>query len=153
MTGILGISAKFFSEGVQNAIRSINDSKTLVASVVSKSHSDSALVMAAASSTAACSAMAATSATSSGAIAKDSCKTVAKQASKDLKYNPFGPDIFVETGKVVGQNSTRLAGKVIVGVSAAFLVWDVIDLGFTGNHSITFMYLYNSFFTTRRCQW
>lgn len=32
----------------------------------------------------------------------------------------------VETGKVVGQNSTRLAGNVIVGVSAAFLVWDVI---------------------------
>ncbi len=39
--------------------------------------------------------------------------------------------MFVETGKVVGQNSTRLAGRVIVGVSAAFLVWDAIDLGFT----------------------
>jgi hypothetical protein len=37
--------------------------------------------------------------------------------------------VFIETGKVVGQNSTRLAGNVIVGVSAAFLVWDAIDLG------------------------
>ncbi len=56
--------------------------------------------------------------------------------------------MFLETGKVVGQNGTRLAGQVrrclnlllniyltmwkwqvIVGVSAAFLAWDVIDLG------------------------
>ena len=46
---------------------------------------------------------------------------------------PFisGPDVFLETGKVVGQNSTRMAGQVIVGVSAAFLVWDVVDLGWT----------------------
>jgi len=43
----------------------------------------------------------------------------------------LGPDVFLETGKVVGQNSTRMAGKVIVGVSAAFLVWDAIDLGVT----------------------
>ena len=39
--------------------------------------------------------------------------------------------MFLETGKVVGQNSTRMAGQVIVGVSAAFLVWDVVDLGWT----------------------
>ena len=42
-----------------------------------------------------------------------------------------GPEVFLETGKVVGQNSTRMAGQVIVGVSAAFLVWDVVDLGWT----------------------
>ncbi len=48
-----------------------------------------------------------------------------------MKYNAIGPDVFLETGKVVGQNSTRLAGQVIVGVSAAFLAWDVIDLGWT----------------------
>ena len=48
------------------------------------------------------------------------------KVTKDIKYNAFGPDIVVETGKVVGQNSTRLAGNVIVGISAAFLVWDVI---------------------------
>ena len=132
-SGILGISAKFFSEGVQNAIKSMNDSKNLVAAVVTKSQSDSALMAASTAAAASCTAtaLAASTAGSSTALAKDSCKTVAKQASKDLKYNPFGPDIFVETGKVVGQNSTRLAGKVIVGVSAAFLVWDVIDLGFT----------------------
>ena len=63
--------------------------------------------------------------TSAGAVS-----TVAS-ASAPIKYNPLGPDIFLETGKVVGQNSTRLAGRVIVGVSAAFLVWDAIDLGVT----------------------
>ena len=134
-SGILGISAKFFSEGVQNAIKSMNDSKSLVAAVVTKSQSDSALLSTASTSAAAaCTAALAASSASGSKTAlacKDSCKAVAKQASKDIKYNPFGPDIFVETGKVVGQNSTRLAGKVIVGVSAAFLVWDVIDLGFT----------------------
>ena len=38
--------------------------------------------------------------------------------------------MFVESGKVIGQNSIRVAGQVIVGISAAFLVWDAIDLGF-----------------------
>jgi len=136
MSGLLGISTKFFSEGVHNAIKSMNDSKALVASVMTKSQSDTALVMAASGcSAAAASAM--TVSTTSTSLAKDCGKTVAKQASKDIKYNPFGPDIFVETGKVVGQNSTRLAGQVIVGVSAAFLVWDVIDLGFTVTDLVT----------------
>ena len=49
-----------------------------------------------------------------------------------------GPDLFLETGKVVGQNSTRMAGQVIVGVSAAFLVWDVVDLGWTVSDLIRF---------------
>ena len=38
--------------------------------------------------------------------------------------------MFVESGKVIGQNSFRVAGQVIIGISAAFLVWDAIDLGF-----------------------
>jgi len=64
------------------------------------------------------------------------CRSTARAAagavgSTQLKYSPLGTDIFLETGKVVGQNSTRLAGRVIVGVSAAFLVWDTIDLGLT----------------------
>ena len=50
-----------------------------------------------------------------------------------------GPDVFLETGKVVGQNSTRMAGQVIVGVSAAFLVWDVVDLGWTASDLIRFV--------------
>lgn len=73
-----------------------------------------------------------------GAVASTVTKAVAKKSStgsepdeKGLKYSPIGPDMFLETGKVVGQNSTRLAGQVIVGVSAAFLVWDAIDLGWT----------------------
>ena len=54
---------------------------------------------------------------------------------------PFisGPDVFLETGKVVGQNSTRMAGQVIVGVSAAFLVWDVVDLGWTVSDLIRYI--------------
>ena len=47
MTGLLGISSKFFSEGVHNAIKSVNDSKALAAAVITKSQSDTALVMAA----------------------------------------------------------------------------------------------------------
>ena len=47
MSGLLGISSKFFSEGVHNAIKSVNDSKALAAAVITKSQSDTALVMAA----------------------------------------------------------------------------------------------------------
>lgn len=128
VSGLLGISSKFFSEGVHNAIKSINESKTVVAAMVTKSQSDSALVMAASGVAAGAGAAAACLPTSNSSSA-----TVANCAkvTKDIKYNAFGPDIVVETGKVVGQNSTRLAGNVIVGVSAAFLVWDVIDLGWT----------------------
>ena len=64
-------------------------------------------------------------------VSTTSTTAAAVKAGSQLKYNPLGPDIFLETGKVVGQNSTRLAGKVIIGVSAAFLVWDTIDLGVT----------------------
>ena len=49
-------------------------------------------------------------------------------------------DVFLETGKVVGQNSTRLAGNVIVGVSAAFLVWDAIDLGINISDLVIFTF-------------
>ena len=126
VSGLLGISAKFFSEGVHNAIRSMNDSKAVVAAMVSKSQSDSALVMAASGGAAAGAClMAGSNSCNSGLVAN------ATKHTKDIKYNAFGPDVFVETGKVVGQNSTRLAGNVIIGVSAAFLVWDVIDLGWT----------------------
>ena len=54
-----------------------------------------------------------------------------KQDSKDnVKFNPIDAGVFVESGKVIGQNSFRVAGQVIIGISAAFLVWDAIDLGF-----------------------
>jgi len=47
-----------------------------------------------------------------------------------MKLNPVDPGMLGEAGKVIGQNSIRVAGQVIIGVSAAFLVWDAIDLGF-----------------------
>merc|ERR1711872_1076662 len=55
-----------------------------------------------------------------------------KQESKDgVQYNPLDAGALVEGGKVIGQNSFKMAGQVIIGVSAAFLEWDAIDLGFT----------------------
>lgn len=132
MSGFLGVSAKFFSEGVHNAIISISETKNVVNAIaINKSLSDTALVHAAAASGGALGAASVMS-SSTTMLSKECSGKVCKQASKDgLKYNPFGPDIFVETGKVVGQNSTRLAGRVIIGVSAAFLVWDAVDLGMT----------------------
>ena len=48
-----------------------------------------------------------------------------------LKYNPLDAGVLVESTKVIGQNSIRVAGQVIIGVSAAFMVWDAVDLGLT----------------------
>jgi len=48
-----------------------------------------------------------------------------------MKFNPVDPGMLGEAGKVIGQNSLRVAGQVVIGVSAAFLVWDAIDLGFS----------------------
>jgi|ERR1719334_2679157 len=63
---------------------------------------------------------------------KETTVAVLKQTSRDgVKYNPIDAGVFVEGGKVIGQNSIRVAGQVIIGISAAFLVWDAIDLGFT----------------------
>ena len=42
-------------------------------------------------------------------------------------------DVFHIFLEVIGQNSFKVAGQVIIGISAAFLVWDAIDLGFTIN--------------------
>jgi len=63
---------------------------------------------------------------------KDSTVALLKQTSREgVKYSPMDAGIFVEGSKVVGQNSVRVAGQVIIGISAAFMVWDAIDLGFT----------------------
>lgn len=63
---------------------------------------------------------------------KQSAVAVLKQTARDgVKYNPIDAGVFVEGGKVIGQNSIRVAGQIIIGISAAFLVWDAIDLGFT----------------------
>merc|ERR1739848_637059 len=54
------------------------------------------------------------------------------KASKDaVKFNQLDAGVLVEGGKVIGQNSFKVAGQVIIGISAAFMVWDAIDLGFT----------------------
>ena len=168
MSGVIGMSAKFFSEGVRNTLYSISEAKSVAAAVgvagttvassgqgmlqmakegceiASKSgvgqviaESPGAAGCAAAGVAAAGAAVAAAStvkdctSSTSTQVCRTSASAVTNATSAPLKYNPLGPDIFLETGKVVGQNSTRLAGKVIVGVSAAFLVWDAIDLGVT----------------------
>ncbi|TRY73008.1 hypothetical protein TCAL_09117 [Tigriopus californicus] len=113
------LSSKFLSESVHAAITGSNKEVKLSAGVVA-CNSTPDLSMAKSCATGAASVAATTMA-----------KTTARGAKETIKYNPIGPDVFLETGKVVGQNSTRLAGQVIVGVSAAFLVWDAIDLGWT----------------------
>lgn len=161
-TGLIGMSARFFSTGIHNTIVGINGAKSVAMTVAASSSNlnasaagaaglpaagalmevvpgtnallGSAPVAAAtgtpAAGVAAAGVAAAAVAASAVECSGNMCRTTVK-AKDGLKYNPLGPDIFLETGKVVGQNSTRLAGKVIVGVSAAFLVWDAIDLGFT----------------------
>jgi len=52
-------------------------------------------------------------------------------STDEMKFNPLDPGMLGEAGKVIGQNSLRVAGQVVIGVSAAFLVWDAIDLGFS----------------------
>ena len=54
-----------------------------------------------------------------------------EEQEEQVNYNPLDAGVLVEGGKVIGQNSIRVAGQVVIGISAAFLVWDVIDLGFT----------------------
>lgn len=172
MSGVIGISAKFFSEGVRNTLYSISEAKSVAAAVgvagnatvtglassgrgmleVAREGCDMASrsgipqvitetpgaagcavagVAAAGAAVAAASTVKDCTTSTSGQVCRTSAGAVTNAASAPLKYNPLGPDVFLETGKVVGQNSTRMAGKVIVGVSAAFLVWDAIDLGFT----------------------
>ena len=172
MSGVIGMSAKFFSEGVRHTLYSISEARSVAAAVgvagnatsVSAGYSGRGMlevaregceiasksgipqvitetpgaagcavagVAAAGAAVAAASTVKDCTSTTSGQVCRTSASTVTNAASAPLKYNPVGPDIFLETGKVVGQNSTRLAGKVIIGVSAAFLVWDAIDLGVT----------------------
>merc|ERR1712183_11432 len=70
----------------------------------------------------------ATNASASGAAASVS---LFKTTKDSVKYSPLDAGVLVEGGKVIGQNSFKVAGQVIIGISAAFLVWDAIDLGFT----------------------
>jgi len=61
-----------------------------------------------------------------------STKYLLVQSEDDrLNYNPLDAGVLVEGSKVIGQNSIRVAGQVIIGISAAFMLWDAVDLGFT----------------------
>ena len=51
-------------------------------------------------------------------------------SAENLRFNPLDAEMVLDGGKVIGQNSLRVAGQVIIGINAAFLVWDAIDLGF-----------------------
>ena len=56
--------------------------------------------------------------------------TLLKQTSVDgLQHSVLGPGVIAEGSKVLGQNSFRAAGQVVIGFSAAFLAWDALDLG------------------------
>ena len=51
-------------------------------------------------------------------------------SAENMRFNPLDAEMVLDGGKVIGQNSLRVAGQVIIGINAAFLVWDAIDLGF-----------------------
>lgn len=127
--GVMNISSKFISDDVHASIVGMSaDEKEISEGVLEtriaeerRPTTQEAAEMTATASAAATGGVIAVAASSTN-------KTVVKEG---LKYSPLSPDVFLETGKVVGQNGTRLAGQVIVGVSAAFLAWDVIDLGWT----------------------
>ena len=54
------------------------------------------------------------------------------QSEEDrLNYNPLDAGVLVDSTKVIGQNSIKVTGQFILGISAAFMVWDAIDLGLT----------------------
>ena len=62
--------------------------------------------------------------------AASSSMSLIKVTKDSVKYSAMDAGVFVESGKVIGSNSFRVAGQVVIGISAAFLVWDAIDLGF-----------------------
>jgi len=92
--------------------------------------STASLVSMAASAGVASTAMIAANAASSTA-ATSSTLTLLKASKDAVKFNQLDAGVLVEGGKVIGQNSFKVAGQVIIGISAAFMVWDAIDLGFT----------------------
>ena len=61
-----------------------------------------------------------------------SAKHLLVQSEEDrLNYNPLDAGVLVDSTKVIGQNSIKVTGQFILGISAAFMVWDAIDLGLT----------------------
>merc|ERR1712123_292605 len=127
MTSSDSLSAGLLSQGASVAIVSAQESRN-----VSKSSITSAAAVAAVGLTA--NSLASSENTSQAVVSKTSsgATRLFKQSSQDtVKYSPLDAGVLVEGGKVIGQNSIKVAGQVIIGISAAFLVWDAIDLGFT----------------------
>ena len=74
--------------------------------------------------------LAASSVAGAAAMASRSSMSLISASKDGVKYSAMDAGVFVESGKVIGSNSFRVAGQVVIGISAAFLVWDAIDLGF-----------------------
>jgi len=57
-------------------------------------------------------------------------RTLLTQTSRDdVNYSVMDTGVLVESSKVIGQNTFKATGQVVVGLSAVFMVWDAIDLG------------------------
>ena len=57
-------------------------------------------------------------------------QTLLKQTSVDgVEHSVIGPGVLAEGSKVIGQNSFRAVGQVVIGFSATFLACDAFDLG------------------------
>jgi hypothetical protein len=109
--------------GLSTAMMSRNSAAV---SFVSKAASSAAASVASVASTS----VIAANVSSCGDVASSSMMLF--KTSKDaVQFSPLDPGVLVEGGKVIGQNSLKVAGQVIIGISAAFMVWDAIDLGFT----------------------
>jgi len=105
-----------------SASQSLHNSDSAAESLVSKAASATAV-------TAACAVIAANA--SSWTDAASSSLSLLKTSKDAVQFSQLDAGVLVEGGKVIGQNSFKVAGQVIIGISAAFMVWDAIDLGFT----------------------
>ena len=105
------------------ATQSLHNSDSAAVSLVSKA------VSATAGSVASTSVIAANA--SSCTDAASSSLSLLKTSKDAVQFSQLDAGVLVEGGKVIGQNSFKVAGQVIIGISAAFMVWDAIDLGFT----------------------
>jgi len=126
MTSSESLSAGLMSHGASVAIVAAQEDGTVTTSTVPSIKTVVATGLTAAVANQGVSSQVMVSSGSSGAT------KLFKQTSQDaVKYSPLDAGVLVEGGKVISQNSIKVAGQVIIGISAAFLVWDAIDLGFT----------------------
>jgi hypothetical protein len=121
MTGVIGMSAKFFSPSIRDTLVSMSEAKSVMQGVMNSATATAATTSATAAGLAAgCLAAAATStamvpkelgkAAAAGSAAQVVGATAKSAAQNGLKYNPFGP------GKIVGPFLIMIIQELYSGV-------------------------------------